>query len=150
MPPVVPGKKAIGTNTETSTSVMPMTADVIWVIAFTVASYGDNRSSDMMRSTFSITTIASSTRMPIAITIANSVSTFIEKPSSQRPRQAPARAIGTTIVGMSVARQFWRKTYITRKTRSIASISVSTTDSTDARTNGVESYGTVHWMSGGK
>ena len=95
----------------------------------------------MMRSTFSITTIASSTRMPIAITIANSVSTLIEKPSSQRPRHAPASAIGTTIVGISVARQFWRKRNMTRKTRIIASISVSTTDSTDARTNGVESYG---------
>jgi hypothetical protein len=77
--------------------------------------------------------------MPIAMTIANSVSTLIEKPSSQRPRQAPARAIGTTIVGMSVARQFWRNRNMTRNTRIIASISVSTTDSTDARTNGVES-----------
>jgi hypothetical protein len=36
----------------------------------------------MMRSTFSITTIASSTTMPIASTSANSVSTLIEKPSS--------------------------------------------------------------------
>src|SRR3954466_3176452 len=150
MAPVVPGKNAIGTNTDTSTSVMPMTAEVIWLIAFTVASYGDSRSSVMMRSTFSITTIASSTRMPIAMTIANSVSTLIEKPSSQRPRQAPASAIGTTIVGMSVARQFWRKTNITRKTRIIASISVSTTDLTDALTKGVESYGTLQPISGGK
>src|SRR5215204_559988 len=150
MAPVVPGKNAIGTNTDTRTSVMPMTAEVIWLIAFTVASYGESFSSVMMRSTFSITTIASSTRMPIAITIANSVSTLIEKPSSQSPRQAPASAIGTTMVGMSVARQFWRKTYITRKTRIIASISVSTTDSTDAFTNGVESYGTLHSMSAGK
>ena len=129
---------------------MPMTAEVIWLIAFTVASYGDSRSSRMMRSTFSITTIASSTRMPMAMTIANSVSTLIEKPSSQSPRHAPASAIGTTIVGMRVARQFWRKTYITRNTRIIASTSVSTTDSTDAFTNGVESYGTLHSMSGGK
>ena len=39
---------------------------------------------------------------------------------------------------------------MTRKTRIIASISVSTTDFTDALTNGVESYGTVQAMSGGK
>src|SRR5215213_155615 len=149
MPPVVPGKNAIGTNTATSTSVMPTTAEVICVIAFTVATYGDNRSSDMMRSTFSITTIASSTRMPIAITMANSVSTLIEKPSTQRPRHAPARAIGTTMVGMSVARQFWRNRNITRNTSIIASTSVSTTDSTDALTNGVESYGTDQAMSCG-
>src|SRR3954470_8708312 len=149
MPPVEPGKNAIGTNTATSTSVMPMTAEVIWLIAFTVASYGDSRSSVMMRSTFSITTIASSTRMPIAMTMANSVSTLIEKPSSQSPRHAPESAIGTTIVGMSVARQFCRNKNITMKTRIIASISVSTTECTDAVTNGVESYGTLHWMSGG-
>ncbi len=150
MPPVVPGKNAIGTNTATSTSVMPTIAEVICVIAFTVASYGDRRSSLMMRSTFSITTIASSTRMPIAITMPNRVSTLMEKPSSQSPRHAPARAMGTTMVGMSVARQFWRNRNITRKTRIIASTSVSTTELTDALTNGVESNGTLQPMSGGK
>ena len=139
MPPVEPGKNAIGTNTATSTSVMPTTAEVIWCIAFTVASYGESFSSLMMRSTFSITTMASSTRIPIAMTMANSVSTLIEKPSAQRPRHAPQSAIGTTIVGISVARQFWRKRNITRKTRIMASISVSTTDFTDALMNGVES-----------
>ena len=60
----------------------------------------------MIRSTFSITTIASSTRMPIANTIPNSESTLIEKPNIQSPRQAPASAIGTTSVGIKVARQF--------------------------------------------
>ena len=38
----------------------------------------------MMRSTFSTTTIASSTRMPIASTMPNMVSTLIEKPSAEQ------------------------------------------------------------------
>ena len=57
---------------------MPISAAVIWPIAFLVASRGDRPSSLMIRSTFSITTIASSTRMPTASTIANIVSTLIE------------------------------------------------------------------------
>ncbi len=65
-------------NTATSTSVMPMMALVIWVIALRVASRGDSPSSAMMRTTFSTTTMASSTRMPIASTIANIVSMLIE------------------------------------------------------------------------
>jgi hypothetical protein len=35
----------------------------------------------MIRSTFSMTTMASSTRMPIASTMPNRVSTLIEKPT---------------------------------------------------------------------
>ena len=143
MPPVEPGKNAIGTNTATSTSVMPMIAEVICVIAFTVASYGDRPSSVMMRSTFSTTTIASSTRMPIASTMPNSVSTLIEKPNSHSPRHAPASAIGTTMVGISVARQFCRNRNMTRNTSAIASTSVLTTSSIEMRMNGVESNGMV-------
>ena len=56
----------------------------------------------MMRSTFSTTTIASSTRMPIASTMPNSVSTLIEKPSSSSVPQVPSSATGTTMVGMIV------------------------------------------------
>ena len=71
--PETPGMKAIGTNTENSTSVIAMIGPVIWAMAFFVASAGDNSgSSSITRSTFSTTTIASSTRMPIAKTIANS------------------------------------------------------------------------------
>ena len=52
---------------------MAMIGAVISAIAFLVASAGDNSgSSSITRSTFSTTTIASSTRMPIASTIASS------------------------------------------------------------------------------
>ena len=77
MLPTEPAKNAIGMNTAASVTVMPMIAAVIWPIALRVASRGGNPSSLMMRSTFSITTIASSTRMPTASTIANIVSTLI-------------------------------------------------------------------------
>ena len=69
----MPGMKAIGTNTERRTNVIAMIGAVISAIAFFVASAGDRfGSSSMTRSTFSTTTIASSTRMPIASTIASS------------------------------------------------------------------------------
>ena len=47
-------------------------------IALIAASRGRSFSSRMMRSTFSSTTIASSTTMPIASTMPNSVSVLIE------------------------------------------------------------------------
>ena len=78
MLPTAPAKNAIGTNTLTSTTVMPITAPVIWPIALRVASRGPRCSSAINRSTFSTTTIASSTRMPMASTMPNSVSTLIE------------------------------------------------------------------------
>ena len=69
----MPGMKAIGTNTERRTNVIAIIGAVISIIAFFVASAGDRfGSSSMTRSTFSTTTIASSTRIPIASTMANS------------------------------------------------------------------------------
>ncbi|MGY4447988.1 hypothetical protein ACVWZR_002648 [Bradyrhizobium sp. i1.3.1] len=76
--PTEPGKNAIGTNTAISTSVMPMMAPDICAIAFRVASFGGRPSSDMMRSTFSTTTMASSTRMPTASTMPNIESMLME------------------------------------------------------------------------
>ena len=78
MLPTEPAKKAIGTNTETRVTEMPISAEVICPIAFLVASRGERPSSVMIRSTFSTTTMASSTRMPTASTMANMVSTLIE------------------------------------------------------------------------
>ncbi len=102
MIPTEPGKNAIGIKTETSTSVMPMIAPVIWPIALRVASLGGNPSSAMMRSTFSTTTMASSTRMPIASTMLNNVSMLMERPNRVSTMQVPSNATGTTMVGMIV------------------------------------------------
>ena len=54
------------------------------------------------RSTFSTTTIASSTMMPIASTMPNIVSTLIEKPATSITANVPSSAIGATMAGMSV------------------------------------------------
>ena len=81
---------------------MPRMAPVIWSIALRVAALGDNPSSAMMRSTFSTTTMASSTRMPIASTMANIVSTLIEKPVASMTATVPSSATGTTRIGMIV------------------------------------------------
>ena len=70
---------ATGTNTESSTSVMAMIGAVISRIACLVASPGDSSGcSSITRSTFSTTTIASSTTMPIANTTARSETVLAE------------------------------------------------------------------------
>ena len=114
-------------NTAASTEVMAMMALVICPIALRVASLGGSFSSRMMRSTFSMTTIASSTTMPIASTMPNNVSWLMVNPKAYMPMKAPMSATGTTSVGISVARRFCRNTSITMKTRIMASISVLTT-----------------------
>ena len=77
--PEMPGMKATGTNTDSSTSVIAMIGAVICAIAFLVASAGDRSgSSSITRSTFSTTTMASSTTMPIASTIASSDTVLAE------------------------------------------------------------------------
>ena len=102
MLPTDPAKKAIGRNTAISTVVMPMMAPEICPIALRVASLGDRPSSLMMRSTFSTTTMASSTRMPMASTRPNMVSTLMVKPAASITPKVPSSATGTTSVGISV------------------------------------------------
>ena len=68
--PEMPGMNATGTNTDSNTSVIAMIGAVISAIARLIASPGESSGcSSMIRSTFSTTTIASSTTMPIASTI---------------------------------------------------------------------------------
>ena len=77
--PLMPGMKATGTNTDSSTKVMAMIGAVISLIAFLVAS-GTVRSgsSSTTRSTFSMTTMASSTTMPMASTSASNDTVLAE------------------------------------------------------------------------
>ena len=77
--PEMPGMKPTGTNTDKSTSVMAMIGAVISRIACLVASAGvSSGCSSITRSTFSTTTIASSTTMPMARTIASSETELAE------------------------------------------------------------------------
>src|SRR3546814_1092660 len=106
--------------TAASTTVTATTAPLICPIALIVASLGDRPSSVMMRSTFSMTMIASSTTMPIASTMPNKLSWLMVKPSTHRPTNVPISATGITSVGISVARKFCRKISITRNTSKTA------------------------------
>ena len=74
----MPGKNAIGTNTAISTSAVAMTAPSTSPIASTAAFLADTLNSWMCRSMFSMTTIASSTTMPVARMMPNSVSVLME------------------------------------------------------------------------
>ncbi len=107
-------------------------------MALTVASCGFSPAS-MLRSTFSTTTMASSTTMPMASTRPKSVSVLIEKPSSSRNAKVPTIDTGTASSGMIEARQVCRKTMTTSTTSRIASNSVFTTSSIEVCTKRVGS-----------
>ena len=70
--PLMPGTKATGMNTDNKTNVMARIGPVISAIAFEqAAGTGSSGFSSITRSTFSTTTMASSTTMPMASTSAN-------------------------------------------------------------------------------
>src|SRR5678816_3609913 len=135
----MPAMNAVGTKTAQSTSEMAMTGPVTSSSALNDASCGDSPCA-IHRSTFSTTTIASSTTMPIASTRPNSDRLFSENPSMLMNMNAPMSETGTAIIGMIVARQFCRNTSTTMKTRTNASINVWNTLLIDSCTNTVVSY----------
>jgi len=106
------------------------------------ASKGVRPFSAMSRSTFSSTTMASSTTMPMAITMAKRVRVLMPKPKSQRPAKVPMSDTGTAMIGMSVARQLPRNRKTTRTTSSPASNRVCSTSRMEAATKSVVSKGT--------
>src|SRR5215467_14763146 len=108
--PVVPGKSATGTNTATSTSDVAITAPATSFIATEAALCGSVIPSTMCRSTFSITTIASSTTRPVASVIPNRVSVLIENPKAFTKMKVPISETGIVIAGMNVLLQSCRNT----------------------------------------
>ena len=80
--PARPPMKPTGMNTAHSTSTMAMTAPVTSCMALAVAWRGVRSSVSSMRAMFSMTTMASSTTMPMASTRAKSVRVLMEKPSA--------------------------------------------------------------------
>src|SRR5262249_55613325 len=108
--PVVPGNSATGTNTETSTSDVAMTAPATSRIATKAALCGSVIPSVMCRSTFSITTMASSTTKPVARVMPNNVSVLMENPNAFTNMNVPISETGMVIAGMKVLRQSCRKT----------------------------------------
>src|SRR6478736_2607493 len=127
---------AVGTNTAQSTSAVATIGPVTSFIACTVAAIGFNPSV-MLRSTFSTTTIASSTTMPIASTSPNSDSVLNEMPTADITAKEPISDTGMASNGISAARQVCRNRMTTMTTRNSASNSVWITASTDAWMNSV-------------
>ena len=136
--PTMPAMKLHGTNTAVSTRATPITGPVTSCIALNDASRGESPCS-IHRSTFSTTTIASSTTMPIASTSPNSERLLRLKPRAAMKAKVPTIATGTATSGMSVARQFCRKSSTTRATKRIASRSVLSTSAFDSSMKGVVS-----------
>jgi hypothetical protein len=89
----------------------------------------------MLRSTFSTTTIASSTTMPIASTNPNSDRLLSVKPNAAMKKNVPISETGMATSGMTAARQVCRNRMMTSTTRSTASRIVSWTASTDCWMN---------------
>src|SRR6185295_3401399 len=117
---------AVGTNTAQSTSAVAMIGLVTSLMARLAASTGDKPSA-MLRSTFSTTTMASSTTMPMASTRPKSERLLIEKPSALITANVPTSDTGTAARGMIEARQVCRNSTTTTTTSATASSSVTTT-----------------------
>src|SRR6185312_15875173 len=139
MMPVVPGKNATGTNTETSTSEVATTAPATSLMATEAALCGSVTPSEMCRCTFSITTMASSTTSPVARVMPNKVSVLIENPSALTKMNVPTNETGIVTAGMTVERQSCRNTKITKITSKIASIRVVITSLMESATTSVVS-----------
>ena len=129
--PVTPEINAHGTKTADSTAATPITGPVTSLMALTAASRGESPAA-IQRSTFSTTTIASSTTIPIESTRPKRVSVFRLNPIRAIAAKVPMIATGTAISGISAARQFWRNTSTTIATRMIASRRVLMTSEIDS------------------
>ena len=121
--PVMPGMKAGGMKTDINTRVTPTIGPISSFIASMLACLGVLPRSRCCVAP-STTTMASSTTMPIASTMAKSVSRLIVKPIAAIAAKAPMIVTGTVVAGTSVARQFWRNTTMTISTSRPASKSV--------------------------
>ncbi|MNV57688.1 hypothetical protein D3C71_1500320 [compost metagenome] len=125
-------------NTAASTEVMARIGPVTSSMAFRAASLGGSPSA-IWRSTFSTTTMASSTTMPMDSTRPNRDSVFSEKPNMCITAKVPTSDTGTATSGMIDARQVCRNSTTTTTTSAMASSSVTATDCSEARTKTVGS-----------
>src|SRR5260221_405456 len=148
--PVVPGNNATGTNTATSTNDVATTAPATSFIATDAALCGSVMPSAMCRSTFSITTIASSTTSPVASVMPNSVNVLMENPNALIKINVPTNDTGMVIAGMNVLRQSCKNKKMTIITSAIACSSVIITSRIDSLTTLVVSKAIAYFSPGGK
>ena len=134
--PEMPLTKAAGMNTAASTRAMATSAPDTSFMVRWAASRGAIPLRKC-RSTFSTTTMASSTTMPIASTSPNSERLFSENPAAARTAKVPISETGMAMIGMSDARHVCRNSTTTMMTRAMASKIVTITASIDSAMNSV-------------
>ena len=108
-------------KTDAITNVIAMIAPLISCIASSVAFTGDRFFSSILACTASITTIASSTTTPIAITNAKREMRFKVIPKADITAKAPIKETGTAMVGIMVERTSPKKINTTMDTKIKAS-----------------------------
>ena len=108
--PVTPGMSDAGTKTAASESVVATIGPATSFIAALAARYGSVSPASNLRSTFSTTTMASSTTMPMESTKPSNVSVLIENPSPSMIANVPMIDTGMAIIGMIVVRKLCRNT----------------------------------------
>ena len=127
--------KATGINTEAMTREMAMMAPLISFMAFSVASTGESLLRDISTLTASITTMASSTTIPIAMTRAKREIIFSVILKASIAMKLPNNDMGTAMMGITEARQSPRKINTTIATNTKASNKVCITFSILASRN---------------
>ena len=137
--PERPDRNPIGAYTTASVIVMAMMGESSRREEASAASFLD-MPSRRFRATFSTTTMASSTTIPMASTKPNNDSALSEKPSICIKAKVPTSDTGTATSGIIDARQVCRNSTTTNTTSSTASSRVFTTASIEPRTNTVGSY----------
>ena len=134
----MPGRKAVGIKTASSTRVVAITGPETSLMALMAASLRSMPRS-MWATVASTTTMESSTTMPMASTRPKRVSMLIEKPRGSMTASVPMSETGMVTAGIRVARQSCKNRNNTRKTSAIASNRVMNTCLIDASTNMVVS-----------
>ena len=114
-------------NTEAITKDIAIIAPLISFIAFSVASTGSSLLRDISTFTASMTTMASSTTIPIAITRAKSEIILSVMLNANIAMKLPNRDTGTAIIGMTADLQSPKNMNTTMATRMKASNSVCIT-----------------------
>ena len=144
----MPLTKAVGINTDRSTSTSPITGHVSSSMAFSAAWRRESFPASTRREQSSTTTMASSTTMAIASTRPKSVRVLMVKPIIFITANVAMRLTGMVIMGMTTARQFCRNSRITIMTMRVVSTKVTSTSSIEAVTKSDESSTILYFTPG--
>ncbi len=127
--------KATGTNTAAMTNEIATIAPLISFMASVVASKGDRCFSSIFTCTASMTTMASSTTIPMAMTKAKRDIKLSVMPKAFMTAKVPIKETGTARIGIMAERQSPKNMNTTNATKMKASNNVWATLSIDAFKN---------------